>query len=417
MAVDGNWNITMSTPMGERKATLTLLTAGGTLTGTQGADGNSSEIFDGTINGDDVAWKISITNPMPLTLAFIRQGLRRQHVRRNGHRPDGQLPVHRDAGVTAMARRPQRLLVLSSMHKLVLFSIAALASLAGAAIAQTPEPEPAWRRSALAFVPAGYIGGDAYRTDEAAMTGYLAVYPANASDPKSPASVFTPRQALVVKLTRGDSGLRAAAAELQPRVDPIRGNRDTTMTDPDGEERQFEKLDAELAAGRAKLPEGTEPCSLGAWSWDRDPNGLNVRAEPSVKARVLGTLPPPYRLKMGGSENTPEGGWLTEFRIIGFKDGWFLIEGATPPGKEYEDERSIRATRQSPIPGAAGSPPTRSAPTTPTARTRMGGLFQAPFVDAQWMPAQRKLGGNARHRRRPETPARLQRPLGAGGKP
>jgi hypothetical protein len=29
------------------------------------------------------------------------------------------------------------------MHKLVLFSIAALASLAGAAIAQTPEPEPA----------------------------------------------------------------------------------------------------------------------------------------------------------------------------------------------------------------------------------------------------------------------------------
>ena len=24
MAVDGNWNITMNTPMGERKATLTL---------------------------------------------------------------------------------------------------------------------------------------------------------------------------------------------------------------------------------------------------------------------------------------------------------------------------------------------------------------------------------------------------------
>ena len=49
MAVDGNWNITMSTPMGERKATLTLLSSGGTLTGTQGADGNSTEIFDGAI--------------------------------------------------------------------------------------------------------------------------------------------------------------------------------------------------------------------------------------------------------------------------------------------------------------------------------------------------------------------------------
>ena len=37
-----------------------------------------------------------------------------------------------------------------------------------------------------------------------------------------------------------------------------------------------------------------------------------------MKVRVLGTLPPPYRLKMGGSENTPDSGWLTEFRIIGF---------------------------------------------------------------------------------------------------
>jgi hypothetical protein len=55
MAVDGNWNITMSTPMGERNATLAVKSAGSTLTGTQGADG---------------AWKISITNPMPLTLSF-----------------------------------------------------------------------------------------------------------------------------------------------------------------------------------------------------------------------------------------------------------------------------------------------------------------------------------------------------------
>jgi len=70
MAVDGNWNITMSTPMGERNATLSLKSSGGTLAGTQGADGNSGEIFDGTVDGDDVAWKISITNPMPLTLAF-----------------------------------------------------------------------------------------------------------------------------------------------------------------------------------------------------------------------------------------------------------------------------------------------------------------------------------------------------------
>ena len=41
MAVDGNWNITMSTPMGDRNATLSLKNSGGKLTGTQGADGNS----------------------------------------------------------------------------------------------------------------------------------------------------------------------------------------------------------------------------------------------------------------------------------------------------------------------------------------------------------------------------------------
>src|SRR6476619_7154823 len=70
MAADGNWNIVMSTPMGGRTASRSLKASGGALTGTQGADGNSGEIFDGTVNGDDVAWKISITNPMPLTLAF-----------------------------------------------------------------------------------------------------------------------------------------------------------------------------------------------------------------------------------------------------------------------------------------------------------------------------------------------------------
>jgi hypothetical protein len=70
MAVDGNWNLVMTTPMGERKATLSLQSSGGTLTGTQGAEGNSTEIFDATSSGDDVAWKVSITNPMPLTLEF-----------------------------------------------------------------------------------------------------------------------------------------------------------------------------------------------------------------------------------------------------------------------------------------------------------------------------------------------------------
>ena len=70
MAVDGNWNITMSTPMGDRQTTLSLKSAAGALTGTQEAEGNSAEIFDGKTSGDDVFWKVSISNPMPLTLEF-----------------------------------------------------------------------------------------------------------------------------------------------------------------------------------------------------------------------------------------------------------------------------------------------------------------------------------------------------------
>ena len=70
MSVDGTWNLTMDTPMGERRSTLTLSTSGGTLTGTQEAEGNTTEIAEGTVNGNGASWKVSITNPMPLTLTF-----------------------------------------------------------------------------------------------------------------------------------------------------------------------------------------------------------------------------------------------------------------------------------------------------------------------------------------------------------
>ncbi|SFJ93731.1 hypothetical protein [Bradyrhizobium sp. cf659] len=70
MAVDGNWNLTTTTPMGERQTTLSLKAAGSTLTGTQSAEGDTTEIFDGTVSGDNVSWKVSIDKPMPLTLEF-----------------------------------------------------------------------------------------------------------------------------------------------------------------------------------------------------------------------------------------------------------------------------------------------------------------------------------------------------------
>jgi hypothetical protein len=56
--------------MGERQATLSVKADGAALTGTQAAEGNSAEIFDGRVNGDTIAWKVSITNPMQMTVEF-----------------------------------------------------------------------------------------------------------------------------------------------------------------------------------------------------------------------------------------------------------------------------------------------------------------------------------------------------------
>lgn len=70
MTADGNWNLAVATPMGERRATLSVKTEGNTLKGSQTAEGNSAEIFDGTVNGNTVSWKVAITDPMPMTLEF-----------------------------------------------------------------------------------------------------------------------------------------------------------------------------------------------------------------------------------------------------------------------------------------------------------------------------------------------------------
>ncbi|MFK4565345.1 hypothetical protein ABIF95_007875 [Bradyrhizobium ottawaense] len=98
-------------------------------------------------------------------------------------------------------------------------------------------------------------------------------------------------------------------------------------------------------------------------------------------------------MKLGGAENTPDGGWLTEFRIIGFKSGWFLIEDAKPPGKDYEDEKRYPRSAPKPYAGRGWVASNKVGASYANGYTRAGGLFQAPFVDAKWMPAQRELGG------------------------
>jgi hypothetical protein len=76
------------------------------------------------------------------------------------------------------------------------------------------------------------------------------------------------------------------------------------------------------------LPPGTTACSgFGAFANDRDPNGLNVRAEPDAHAKILGRLPPPL---VYAADDI----WYATASVIGFKKGWFLIEGGEADDQE-----------------------------------------------------------------------------------
>ena len=69
MSADGNWKITIDTPMGARTVDATIKTSGGTFTGTTESEMGSQEI-SGTVEGDTLAWSMDITNPMPMKLEF-----------------------------------------------------------------------------------------------------------------------------------------------------------------------------------------------------------------------------------------------------------------------------------------------------------------------------------------------------------
>jgi hypothetical protein len=71
MSADGTWKLSMQTPIGERKSTLALKSAGSALTGKlTGDEGNSTDILDGKADGDTLSFKAAIKSPMPLTLEF-----------------------------------------------------------------------------------------------------------------------------------------------------------------------------------------------------------------------------------------------------------------------------------------------------------------------------------------------------------
>ena len=69
------------------------------------------------------------------------------------------------------------------------------------------------------------------------------------------------------------------------------------------------------------------------------------------------------------------------------------IERATPPGKQYEDEKKYPRNAPKPYAGRGWVAANKVGANYANGGTRAGGLFQASFTDAKWTPAQRQLGG------------------------
>jgi hypothetical protein len=63
MAVDGNWNLTMQTPMGAREIKLELTASGSDLSGSFSGEQGTAPVT-GSASGDDVNFGATIQSPM-----------------------------------------------------------------------------------------------------------------------------------------------------------------------------------------------------------------------------------------------------------------------------------------------------------------------------------------------------------------
>lgn len=67
-AVDGDWDVTIKSPMGDQKAVLTVTSDGGSFSGKMSGGLGTMEIGDGTVDGNTLSWGMDITVPMPMHL-------------------------------------------------------------------------------------------------------------------------------------------------------------------------------------------------------------------------------------------------------------------------------------------------------------------------------------------------------------
>jgi hypothetical protein len=68
--VDGKWNITIKTPMGDKSGVLDLKSEGAALTGSLSDTEHHATISDGKVTGNTLSWSAKITKPMKMSFKF-----------------------------------------------------------------------------------------------------------------------------------------------------------------------------------------------------------------------------------------------------------------------------------------------------------------------------------------------------------
>jgi hypothetical protein len=87
-------------------------------------------------------------------------------------------------------------------------------------------------------------------------------------------------------------------------------------------------FNADRAAAQGDLPAGVTACEFNALAGQDEPGGPTIRDAPRADGQALGRLP---AIKDEHTGFYGGAGELPEFKVIGFKDGWFLIEDAAYP--------------------------------------------------------------------------------------
>ncbi len=66
--VDGDWNVTVKTPMGDQASVFSVASDGGSFSGKMVGALGSMDTKDGAVDGNTLTWKMDMTVPMPMTL-------------------------------------------------------------------------------------------------------------------------------------------------------------------------------------------------------------------------------------------------------------------------------------------------------------------------------------------------------------